>query len=117
MSRRGVGFLLILTTTIALGALVQEYRFNSLIGSEHATGRAFDWQIRDLDHTTDALQGALQASVATGQTPGDWLDRASRLAAEVEAAVVKQREAAQDADTIAALDDAANGLKTFKKID
>jgi hypothetical protein len=117
MSRRGVGFLLVLTATIALGALVQEYRFNSLISVEHATARAFDGQVRDLDQTVYALQGALQASVATGQTPGDWLDRAARLTTEVESAVARQRDAAQDAQTIAALDAAAGEFATFRKID
>jgi hypothetical protein len=117
MSRRGVGFLLILTAAIALGALLQEYRFNSLISAEHAAGRTFDGQLRDLDQKVDALQGSLQASLATGQTPGDWLDRASRLTAEVETAIARQRDAALDADTIASLEAAANGLGAFKKID
>jgi hypothetical protein len=117
MSTRGVGFLLILTATIALGALAQDYRFDALIAAEQSTGRALDGQVRDLDYSLAVLQGAQQASVAKGQTPSDWLDRSAKLTADIEAALAHQRDATRDAETIAALDAAAAGLKSFKKTD
>ena len=91
MSTRGVGFLLILTATIALGALAQDYRIDTLIAAEQATGRALDGQVRDLDHSLTVLQSAEQASVAKGQTPGDWLDRSATLTADIETALSHQR--------------------------
>lgn len=117
MSKRGVGFLLILTATIALGALAQDYRFDALIASEQASDRAFDWQIRDVGDSVVALQSAQHAYVARGQTSGDWLDRATKLTSAIDTAIANQRAAARDAELIAALDAAAAALKAFAKTD
>lgn len=117
MSKRGVGFLLILTATIALGALAQDYRFDVLIASEQAADRAFDWQIRDLGDSVVALQSAQHAYVARGQAPGDWLDRATKLTGAIDTAIANERAATKDAELVASLDGAAAGLKEFKKAD
>ena len=117
MSTRGVGFLLILTATIALGALAQDYRFDALIAAEQSTGRAFDGQVRDLDRSLAVLQSTQQASVAKGQAAGDWLDRSTKLTADIDATLAQQRAAVKDAETISALDAAASALQNFKKVD
>jgi hypothetical protein len=117
MSTRGVGFLLILTVTIALGALAQDYRFDGLIATERDTGRVVEHQMRDLDQSVAALQTAQQAAVATGQTAADWLARAATLKGEIETTIANMRAATADAETIVALDAAADALKAFKKTD
>jgi len=117
MSTRAIGFLLILTATIALGALAQDYRFDGLIATETDAGRVAEHQIRDLDMSVAALQAAQQAAVASGQTANDWLDRAGRLRGEIEGTLATLRAAATDADTIAAFDAAADTLKAVKKTD
>lgn len=57
MSKRGVGLLLILTAAIALGALVQDYRFDQLIATEQAAVSSSDQRARDLQHQNNSAGG------------------------------------------------------------
>ena len=117
MSKRGVGLLLILTAAIALGALAQDYRFDSRISTEQSAAINFDRRVRDLEHVIDALDGSRRTALASGQTLADWLDRSSTTIADTEAALMNQRSGTNDAPTIAALDAAAVSLDKMKQID
>jgi hypothetical protein len=63
MSKRGVGLLLILTAAIALGALVQDYRFDHLIATEQAAVSALDQRARDLDRHVDGAAAGGEDSI------------------------------------------------------
>lgn len=117
MTKGGVGFLLCLTAAIALGAVAQDYRLSTLIDREQAAGRAFEQQARDVDAAIVGRQSALQASVAAGQTPTDWLDRAAHFSNDIDAALTRLREAAADTDTLSALDTASASAKTVAATD
>ncbi len=117
MSKRGVGFLLVLTATIALGALAQDYRFDQLIATEQAAGRSFEGRVRDLADSLASLHSAQQAYVAAGQTSGDWPSRATALMGEVESGLEGHRAAAVDTEVLTAFGAAADDLARLKKID
>ena len=117
MSKRGVGLLLILTAAIALGALFQDFRFDQLIADEQAAVTGFDQRVADLEHAIDTLAGSRRAALASGEMPSDWLGRVNPSIADAEAALTRERNAAADAPTIAALDAATTALSEFKRTD
>lgn len=117
MSKRGVGLLLILTAAIALGALVQDFRFDRLIATEQVALSTFEQRARDLEHLIDTLEGSRRAALATGQMPADWLERSSTSIANAEAALASEHAAVTDAPTIAALDNATTAFTKFKRAD
>jgi hypothetical protein len=115
MSKRGVGLLLILTAAIALGALVQDVRFDRLIAAEQTAVSTFNQRARDLEHQIDALDGSRRVAMAGGQTPGDWIDRAAAAIDTAENALGAVRTSITDAPTIAALDAAGAAFEKFKR--
>ena len=117
MSKRGVGLLLILTAAIALGALVQDYRFDQMIATEQAKVSAFNTRARELEHQIDTLDGSRRAASATGQSAGDWIERAGTSIDSAEAGLASLRSSATDAPTIAALDAATASFGKFKRAD
>ena len=117
MSKRGVGLLLILTAAIALGALLQDYRFDRLIAAEQLAVSSFDGRVRDLEHAIDTLGGSRRAALASGEMTSDWLNRLSTSIEDAESALTRERNAATDAPTIAAFDAATTALAKFKRAD
>ena len=117
MSKRGVGLLLILTAAIALGALVQDVRFDRVIATEQTAVSTFNQRAHDLEHLIDTLDGSRRAALANGQMPGDWLDQSESALADADAAMASLRAAAVDAPTIGALDAATTALAKFKRAD
>jgi len=71
MSKRGVTVLLLLAIVIALGALIQDVRFNQLIQRERAAAGTLTLDVRDLTDLTLAMQGAQRGYVGTGQAATD----------------------------------------------
>src|SRR4030095_1988803 len=89
-----------LTGAIALGALVQDFRFDRLIESERTAASTFDDRVRDLARQNDTLHATRRTERANGQVAADWLDRAREPIAEAEASLANQRsQAAADAPT------------------
>ena len=115
MSKRGVGLLLILTAAIALGALVQDFRFDQLIATEQASVSTFNQRAREFEHQIDTLDGSRRAALATGQMPADWIDRAGAAIEGAETSLNNLRSGAVGAPTIAALDAATAALAKFKR--
>ena len=97
MSKRGVGLLLILTAAIALGALVQDFRFDRLIATEQSGVSAFNQHARDFDRQIDRL------------------DVGSAAVGTAEIALNSLRSAATDAPTIASLDSATAAFAKLKR--
>ena len=117
MSKRGVGFLLVLTAAIALGALVQDYRFDRLIATEQAAMSGFDQRVRDLEHAVDTLGGSRRAALASGEMPSDWLNRMGTSVEDVDVALTRERNASADAPTIAAFDASLAAFAKFRRAD
>jgi hypothetical protein len=117
MSKRGVGFLLLLTAAIALGALVQDYRFDQLIAAEQAALSGFEQRVRDLEQSVIALGGSRRAALASGEMPADWLSRLDPSISEIDTTLTRERNMSGDAPTIAALDSASTAFAKFKRAD
>lgn len=117
MSKRGVTVLLILALVIALGALVQDIRFNQLIHRERAAAGALTFDVGDLTDMVIAMQGAQRGYVATGQAATDWYGRVTGMMDEIATRIGKRHAAAVDPEAIAAYAGASEALARFKKID
>lgn len=78
---RSSGLLLILTVIVALGTIVQDYRFNSSITREQTTTLSIGHELGKLELALADLRGAQAAYVAAGQGPNFWMGRATDLGA------------------------------------
>lgn len=117
MSKRGVSVLLLLALVIALGALVQDVRFNQLIARERAAAGALTSDVRDLTDLIVSMQAAQRGYVATGQSASEWSSRVAKSIEEVDSRIAARREAATNADAAAAYGTAAEVLARFRKLD
>jgi len=117
MHKRGVTVVLLLALVIALGALIQDARFNQLIARERATAGTLAFDVRDLTDNILVLQGAQHGYVSTGQSPSDWYGRVTTLMDEVEARISHRSSTATDPDAAAAYATAAEAMARFRKID
>src|SRR6187401_2367801 len=107
MSKRGVTVLLLLAIVIAVGALVQDVRFNQLIARERAAAGTLTYDVRDLTDTVVVMEGAQRGYIASGQSPVEWYGRVTRAIDEVDARIAARRAAATDADAVSAYGTAA----------
>jgi len=117
MSKRGVTVLLLLAIVIALGALIQDVRFNQLIQRERAAAGTLTLDVRDLTDLTLAMQGAQRGYVGTGQAATDWYGRVTGMMDDIATRIGNRHAAAVDPDAQAAYATASEALARFKKID
>jgi GAF domain-containing protein len=117
MSKRGVSVLLMLAAVIALGALVQDYRFDRLIARERAAVGAMAGDVHDITETVLLMQGAQRAYVATGQSASEWYGRVSKTIDDLQARIEARRTASTDANAIASYWTATETLNKFRKLD
>ena len=69
MSTRSVGLLLGLALIIAIGTLVQDFRFDSLIARERDAALAADREFGGIETSLASLRTAQAGYVALGQAP------------------------------------------------
>jgi len=117
MSKRSVTVLLLLAVVIALGALIQDYRFDRLIEHEREAGSALASDVHDLTTSVVSLQAAQRAYVATGQSPSDWFPRVTRALDDVDTRIAARRAAASEAGANGAYGTAAEALARLRKLD
>ena len=99
MRRRGFGLLLILTLIIAGGTLVQDYRFDNAIHAEHAVARDADREFGALEVLLADHRAAQAGYVAAGQGPEDAMTHATRLEADIQAALERRAAGRLDPHT------------------
>ena len=117
MSKRGLGFVLVLAFAVAAGALVQDFRFDASIARERL---ATDILNRTLDSTQLSLANlrAAQAGyLAAGQGPDFWMKRATDLSAEIESTLTSLQSATTSADARSHYDAAIPALGNLNGID
>ena len=117
ISKRSVGVLLALVLLISAGTLIQDYRFDTRIAHERTLARAVDLDLASIAHSLADLRAAQASYVATGQTPGTWMTRASELLAQMKSLLETRRTSAPDASTGAKYDAALAALATLASID
>ena len=117
MRERGLGLLLILTLIIALGTIVQDFRFDASLARERASDLAID---RDLGRTTTTLaelRAAEAGYVAAGQGPAFWMTQATDMLSQIEATVFRLRSTTTSSDARSRYDAAIAALTDLKTVD
>jgi hypothetical protein len=117
LTKRGSGLLLVLTVIVALGTIVQDYRFNNSIAREHAAAVATDRELGQLELALADLRAAQAAYVAAGQGPDFWMDRASELATAIETGLQRFAETTGSTEARGRYDAAGTALAELRTID
>ena len=117
MSTRSVGLLLGLALIIAIGTLVQDFRFDSLIARERDAALAADREFGRIDTSLASLRTAQAGYVALGQAPASWVTRASELFSQIEMLVAARRSASRLADADAQYGAVTQSLAALARID
>ena len=117
MSTRSVGLLLGLALIIAIGTLVQDFRFDSLIARERDTALAADREFGGIETSLASLRTAQAGYVALGQAPASWATRASELFTHIETLIAARRVASRLADADAQYGAVTQSLAALARID
>jgi hypothetical protein len=117
LTKRGSGLLLTLTVIVALGTIVQDYRFNTSIAREHATTLAIDRELNKLEVALANFRAAQAAYVAAGQGPDFWVARTGELAATLRSSIQQFADATVSPDARARYDAATGALTELLAID
>lgn len=117
MRKRGAGLLLVLTLIVAVGTLVQDFRFDRSIARERAGGLALDRELGGLVESLANMRAAQAGYVAAGQGPEVWMKRVSDLSAAIDDALARRREATFSTEARARYQAAATALADLRAID
>lgn len=117
MSTRSVGLLLGLALIIAIGTLVQDFRFDSLIARERDATLAADREFGGIDTSLASLRTAQAGYVALGQAPASWVTRASELFTHIDTLVAARRAASRLPDADAQYGAITQALTALAKVD
>ena len=91
MRRRGVQVLLGLTLAIAVGTLVQDFRFDQSIARERVASQATDRGFGAALESLAQLRMAQAAYLAAGQGSATWITRAAELSTGIETMIAGAR--------------------------
>jgi hypothetical protein len=117
MRTRSLVLLLILMIVAAIGAVVQDVRFDKSLAAERASAVATDRAVGSALVGLADLRTAQAGYVATGQGSAFWMSRASELATSVTAAIANLSVASTSGAALAHYDEAANALVELEKLD
>jgi hypothetical protein len=117
LKKRGSGLLVVLTVIVALGTIVQDYRFNSSIATAQASVVAVDRELGQIDLALADLRAAQAGYVAAGQGPDFWMGRASELATAIQTSLQTVRDATPSVEARARYDAANRHLSELTSID
>ena len=106
-----------LVLLISAGTLIQDYNFDSQIANERAIARAVDWDLGLVAQSLAEFRAAQASSVATGQSPANWMTRATELLGQMKSTLETRRAAASSANARAKYDTALAALATLTSID
>ncbi len=116
MRNGGLDLLLVLTVILALGTIVQDYRFDSSIARERAAATAIDRQLGSLDVAVAEMAAAATGAVID-PTNDAWSRRAADLAARIETTVGDLRATSTNPAVRARYDAAVTALADVLTID
>lgn len=117
MGKRGFGLLFLLTFVIAIGTLVQDFRFDTVVETERDRALALDRQLGSTTVALADLRGAQAGYVAMGQGPAVWIARATDLFNQIETAITTLRSSTAAPDASVHYDAALAALSDLKGID
>lgn len=117
MKKHGARLLLVLGCVLAIGTVVQDFRFNSSTrlaeGDAQGAEREFGVVLTSLAN----LRAAQTAYLATGQGPEFWMRRASEIAAEMQTGIGRIRASVGSAQARVNLDSATTALTDLMNLD
>ena len=117
MSTRSVGFLLGLALIIAVGALVQDFRFDSLIARQRDVALGADRDFGSIETSLASLRTAQAGYVALGQAPASWVTRAAEHFTQIETLVAARRSSSRLVDADAQYSAITQALTALAKVD
>ena len=117
MGTRGLGLLLVLTFVIAVGTIIQDFRFDNSIARERAVSLGVDREVGSLSVALANLRAAQAGYLASGQDPAFWMTQVADVSADVDAAIRRHRAAATHEAARKRYDAAAAALAAFTAID
>ncbi len=116
MRNGGLDLLLVLTVILALGTIIQDYRFDSSIARERAGAAGVDRQLGSLDVAVAEMAAAATGAIADPANDA-WSRRVSDLAARIETTVGDLRAASTNPAVDARYDAAVTALADVLTID
>jgi len=117
VKKRGSGLLLVLTVIVALGTVVQDYRFNHSVAREQSASLAIDQELAGLELALAKLRTAQAAYVAAGQGPDFWMTRADELAGAMTRRLEGLASATTSTDARGQYDTATRALAELMSLD
>jgi hypothetical protein len=117
MRNGGLDLLLVLTVVLALGTIIQDYRFDSSMARDRAAAAVLDRELGSLEVTVAHLSAAATSSLALDQAPEVWTRQISDLAGQLDAAVSDLRASSTNPDVRMRYDAATSALADVLTID
>lgn len=113
---RNLGLLFAFIVLLAIGTLVQNFRFDQSLARTRASAETVDHRIGTAEVTLSDLRAAQTAYLATGQGPDFWMQRAGELSGQIDTAIGDLRQGADD-DARTHYAEASAALQALMKID
>ena len=117
MKQGRLGLLLTLTLLLALGTLVQDFRFDKAFANDHDVAVKVDREVGALDVQLSDLRAAQTGYLAAGQNPDFWIDRTSDLSKRLGESIDRLRAAAPNVEARAKYDAAGAALTDLMSVD
>jgi hypothetical protein len=116
MRNGGLDLLLILTVLLALGTIVQDYRFDSSIARERAIAAATDRDLGSIERAAGDLHAASAGALVDDHANG-WTRQVADRSVDIEQRMASLRDASANPTTRARLDAAVVALADVLTID
>ena len=117
MSKRGIGFLLVLVLTVSLGTLFQDFRFDRYVAGERAAALAAERDLAFIAQSLAELRATQAGYLTTMQVPAAGVTRSNELFERMNRALDIRKTAAPNADTRARYESIAQSVSTLAALD
>ena len=117
MKQGRLGLLLTLTLLLALGTLVQDFRFDQAFTNDHDVAVKVDREVGALETQLSDLRAAQTGYLAAGQNPDFWFDRSSDLSKRLRESIDRLRAAAPNGDARGKYDAVGVALTDLMSVD
>ena len=117
MKQGRLGLLLTLTLLLALGTLIQDFRFDKAFANDHDVAVKVDREVGALEVQLSDLRAAQTGYLAVGQNPDFWIERTTDLSKRLRESIDRLRAAAPNAEARAKYDAAGAALTDLMSVD
>lgn len=117
MRNGGLDLLLVLTVILALGTIIQDYRFDSSGARERAAAATLDRELGSLEVAVAHLSAAATGYLAVDQATDVWARQVADLAGQIDGAVTDLRASSTNPEVRARYDAATAALADVLTID